>query len=87
VESSEAKKQMGLIVQKICIRNKYSALETGIAQWYSAGLGDRGFESREGLRIFLLTTASRPSLGSGIHPKSYPMGTRGSFPGGKAAGA
>jgi hypothetical protein len=25
--------------------------------------------------------------GSGTHPASYPMGTRGSFPGGKAAGA
>jgi hypothetical protein len=24
---------------------------------------------------------------SGAHPVSYPMGTRGSFPGGKAAGA
>jgi hypothetical protein len=24
--------------------------------------------------------------GSGAHPASYPMGTRGSFPGGKAAG-
>jgi hypothetical protein len=25
--------------------------------------------------------------GSGAHPVSYPMGSRGSFPGGKAAGA
>jgi hypothetical protein len=25
--------------------------------------------------------------GSGAHPASYPMGTRSSFPGGKAAGA
>jgi hypothetical protein len=25
--------------------------------------------------------------GSGAHPASYPVGTRGSFPGGKAAGA
>jgi hypothetical protein len=25
--------------------------------------------------------------GSGAHPASYPRGTRGSFPGGKAAGA
>jgi len=25
--------------------------------------------------------------GSEAHPASYPMGTRGSFPGGKAAGA
>jgi hypothetical protein len=35
----------------------------GIAQWYSAGLHDRGFEFREGLGIFLFTTVSRPDLG------------------------
>jgi hypothetical protein len=28
------------------------------------GLHDRGFESRQGLRIFLFTTASRTALGS-----------------------
>jgi hypothetical protein len=26
-------------------------------------------------------------IGSEVHPTSYPMGTGGSFPGGKAAGA
>jgi hypothetical protein len=31
-----------------------------IAQWY--GLDDRGFASRQGLGIFLFTTASRPAL-------------------------
>jgi hypothetical protein len=34
--------------------------EPGIALGYR--LGDRGFESREGLGIFLLITASRPAL-------------------------
>jgi hypothetical protein len=29
----------------------------------------------------------RVQNGSGAHPASYPMGTRGSFPAGKAAGA
>jgi hypothetical protein len=29
----------------------------------------------------------RVQTGSGAHPASYPMGTRGSFPEGKAAGA
>jgi hypothetical protein len=29
----------------------------------------------------------RVQNGSGAHPASYPMGTRGSFPGGKAVGA
>jgi hypothetical protein len=31
-------------------------------------LDDRGFESREGLRIILFTTASRPALGPTQHP-------------------
>jgi len=44
------------------------------------GLDDRGFEFRQRLGIFLFTTCS------GVHPDSYLMGTRGSFPGGKAAG-
>jgi hypothetical protein len=49
------------------------------------------------LRIFVLALikvqAGNFSLhhpvqnGSGAHPASYPMGTRGSFPGGKAAEA
>jgi hypothetical protein len=40
-------------------------------------LDDRGFDSRQGLGIFLFTT----------YPASYPVGTRGYFSGGKAAGA
>jgi hypothetical protein len=43
------------------------------------------WESRQGLGIFLFTTASKPALRG--HSASYPMGTRGSFPEGKAAGA
>jgi hypothetical protein len=46
---------------------------SGIALGY--GMDDRGFEYRQGLGIFLITTASKPALG----PTS--------FPGGKAAGA
>jgi hypothetical protein len=57
----------------------------GIALGY--GLDDRGS------RVWFLVGAGNFSLhhrvqnGSGAHPASYPMGTRGSFPGGKAAGA
>jgi hypothetical protein len=38
----------------------------GIAQWYTSGVrtGWWGFESRQELRIFLFTTASRPALGA-----------------------
>jgi hypothetical protein len=49
------------------------------------GLDYRGFESRQGLGIFLFITASSSS---GAHPASYPMGSRGSyFPEDKEAGA
>jgi hypothetical protein len=47
----------------------------------------------QGSRVQFLAGAGNFSLhhclqnGSGAHPASYAMGTRGSFPGGKAAGA
>jgi hypothetical protein len=43
-----------------------------------------GLDSRRGLGAAL---HHRVQNGSGAHPASYPMGTRGSFPGGKASGA
>jgi hypothetical protein len=43
-----------------------------------------GSSSDRGWEFFL---HHRVQTGSGAHPASYPMGTRGSFPGGKAAGA
>jgi hypothetical protein len=54
---------------------------------YSAGLEDRGSVVRflEGAGNFSLN--HRAQTGSGAHPASYPMGTRDSFPGGKAVGA
>jgi hypothetical protein len=57
----------------------------GIAMGY--GLDDRGSRVRfpSGARNFSLH--HRVQNSSGTHPASYPMGTRASFPGGKAAGA
>jgi hypothetical protein len=49
-------------------------------------IGVLGFDSRRGLGIFLFTTASTVQNGSGAHPASYLMGTRGSFPGVKRPG-
>jgi hypothetical protein len=63
----------------------YLASLVGIATY--DGLYDRM------IAIRILATAGNFSLryrvqtGSGAHPASYPMGTRGSFRGGKAAGA
>jgi hypothetical protein len=47
------------------------------------GLDGRGFESQQEIGTF----HHRVQNGSGSHPASYPMGTRGSFFEGKAAGA
>jgi hypothetical protein len=57
----------------------------GIALGY--GLDDRGSRVRfpEGAGNFSLL--HRAQNGSGANPASYLMGTRGFFPGGKAAGA
>jgi hypothetical protein len=44
-----------------CRKKKTIQETSGIALGY--GLDDRGFESRQELGIFLLTTASRPALG------------------------
>jgi hypothetical protein len=52
-----------------------------IAKWYSAGL--RAEWSGAGN----FSVHHRAQTGSGLHPASYPTGTRDSFPGGKAAGA
>jgi hypothetical protein len=47
-------------------------------------IGVLGFDSRRALVIFF---HHRIQNGSGANPASYPMGIRGSFLGGKAAGA
>jgi hypothetical protein len=63
-------------------RNRDRAV--GIATGY--GLNDRGFEVSVpvGSRFFSLLLSVQ--TGSGAHPASYPMGTGGPFPAGKAAG-
>jgi hypothetical protein len=57
----------------------------GIATDY--GLDDRmfGVQIPAGAENFSLP--HRVQTGFGVHPSSYPMGTRGSFPGSKATGA
>jgi hypothetical protein len=57
----------------------------GIAVVY--GLDDRGSRARFSAKAGNYSLHHRVQNGSGAHPASYPMGTRGSFPGGKAAGA
>jgi hypothetical protein len=56
----------------------------GIALSY--GLDDRGSSVRFPAGPGIFSLHHRAQNGSGAHSASYPMGTRGSFPGGKAAG-
>jgi hypothetical protein len=57
----------------------------GIALGY--GLDDRGSRVRFPAGAGNFSLHYRVQNGSGSRPASYPMGTRGSFSGGKAAGA
>jgi hypothetical protein len=57
----------------------------GIALGY--GLDDRGSGVRFPAGAGNFSLHHRVQNGSGAHPASYPMGTRGSFPGNKEAGA
>jgi hypothetical protein len=53
---------------------------------YVYGLDDRGSRVRFPAGAGDFSLRHRVQNGSGAHPTSYPMGTRGSFPGGKSAG-
>jgi hypothetical protein len=57
----------------------------GIALGY--GLEDRGSRVRFPERVVNFSLHHRLRNGSGANPASYPIGTRGSFPGGKATRA
>jgi hypothetical protein len=57
----------------------------GIALGY--GLDDRGSRVRFPTGAGNFSLHHRVKNGSGTYQASYPMGTRGSFPGAKAAGA
>jgi hypothetical protein len=50
------------------------------------GLDDRGSRVRFSVGAGNFSLHHRVQSGSGVHPASYPMGARGSFSGGKAAG-
>jgi hypothetical protein len=56
----------------------------GVALGY--GLDDQGSRVRFPAGVGNFSLHYRVQNGSGAHPASYPMDTKGSFPGGKAAG-
>jgi hypothetical protein len=67
-----------------CIKQSRDS-SVGIALGY--GLDEWGSRARFPAGAGNYFLRHRVQNGSGAHPASYPMGTRGSFPGGKAAGA
>jgi hypothetical protein len=67
----------------LVLKNRDSSV--GIALGY--GLDDRGSRVRFPAGNGNFSLHHRVQKGSGPHPASYPMGTRGSFRAGKAAGA
>jgi hypothetical protein len=64
-------------------RTFFLQLPVGIALGY--GLDDRGSRVRFPAEIGNFFLRHRVQNGSEAHPASYPMGNRGSYPGGKAA--
>jgi hypothetical protein len=71
------------VSNKTYFQNRCSSVE--IALGY--GLGDRGPRVRLTAGAGNFSLHHRVQNGSGIHPASYPMAARSSFPRDKAAGA
>jgi hypothetical protein len=69
----------------VCRRVGSRDSSVGIALGY--GLNDRGFRVRFPAGAGNFSLQHRVQNGSGAHPASYPVRTRGSFAGGKAAEA
>jgi hypothetical protein len=64
-----------------------SKLDSSVGIALSYGLDDRGSRVRFPAGAGNFSLYHRVQNGSEVHPASYPMGTRGTFPRGKAAGA
>jgi hypothetical protein len=68
-------------------RSGVGSRDSSVGTALGYGLEDRGSRVRFPVGAGNLYLHYRVQNGSGAHPAFYPMGTRGSFPGGKAAGA
>jgi hypothetical protein len=65
----------------------YMSRDSSVVIALGYGLDDRGSGVRFPAGVGNFSLHHWVQNGSGPHPASYPVGTRGSFPGGKAAGA
>jgi hypothetical protein len=61
--------------------------DSSVGKALGYGLDDRGSRVRFPVGAGNFSLHHRIQNSSGAHPASYPMGARGSFPGGNAAGA
>jgi hypothetical protein len=69
------------------LRDALSWLDSSVGIAVGYGLDDRCSRVRFPAEAENFSLHYRVQNGSGAHPASYPMGTRGSFPVSKAAGA
>jgi hypothetical protein len=69
------------------VKNYSCCRDSSVGAALGYGLDDRGSRVRFPAGTGKFSLHHRVQNGSGTHPDSYPMGTRVSFPGGKAAGA
>jgi hypothetical protein len=70
----------------ICLQLLGKSRDSSVCIALGYGLEDRGSRVRFPAGAGNFSLHHHVQDGSGAHPASYPMGTRGSFPGGKAAG-
>jgi hypothetical protein len=62
-------------------RDRFESRDSSVGVALGYGLDDRGSRVRFPAGAGNFTLHHRDQNGSGAHPASYPMGTRGSFPG------
>jgi hypothetical protein len=74
-----------LFALKYCI-DGYQSRDSSVGIALGYGLDDRGSRARFPAGAGNFSLHHRVQNGSGAHPASYAMGTRGSFPGDKGAG-
>jgi hypothetical protein len=65
----------------------FVSIDSSVSIALGYGLDDRGSRVRFPTEVGTFSLHRRVQNGSGAHPTSYPVDTRGSFPGGKADGA
>jgi hypothetical protein len=75
------------MVENPIVRPKFESRDSSVGITLGYGLDDRGSRVRFPAGAGNFSLHHRVQNDSAAHPATYPMGTRSSFPGGKAAGA